>query len=299
MDWKKIGKKIIYPPLWLMILLIPSATIFLVCSMIFLGTESVVAIISYVISAYTLTVWCFKIPCLITFFKTLKNENKYLIRWREDPRLRVNISLFASIFINSAFAVFQFCLGIKHGSFWFYSLAAYYLCLASMRFFLFRYTKKHHPGERMRSELLKYRNCGWVFLVINLMLSVIVLFMIRFDRTFIHHEITTIAIAAYTFTSLTLAIINIVKFRKYNSPAFLTSKAISLAAACVSMLTLESTMLTTFGNAESDASMRRVLLAITGGVISLFLILTAIYMIVESTKKLRLLKSKELTDAEQ
>ena len=298
MDWKKIGKKILFPPIWLMILLVPSATVFLVYSMVFLGTESAIAIISYVLSAYTLTVWCFKIPYLIDFFKTFKEENKYVKRWREDPRLRVNVSLFASIFINTAFAVFQLCLGIKHNSFWFYSLASYYMCLALMRFFLFQYTKKHKPGERMRAELIKYRNCGWVFLFINLALSVIVLFMIRFDRTFIHHEITTIAIAAYTFTSFTLAIINLVKYRKYNSPAFLSSKAISLAAACVSLITLESTMLTTFGGGEADTVMRRTLLASTGGVISVFLLLMAVYMISVSTKKLKELQSKEVTYGE-
>ena len=211
----------------------------------------------------------------------------------------MNMTLFISIFINSAFAVFQLCLGIYHKSFWFYSLAGYYICLAAMRFFLYIYTKKHAPGERMRKELIKYRNCGWVFLVINLALSVIVLFMIRFDRTFIHHEITTIAIAAYTFTAFTLAIINVIKFRKYNSPAFMASKAISLAAACVSIITLESTMLTTFGTGEADASMRHVLLGITGGVVSAFLVAMAVYMIVQSTRKLRTLREERcVTDGE-
>ena len=73
------------------------------------------------------------------------------------------------------------------------------------------------------------------------------------NRTFHHHEITTIALAAYTFTSLTFAIINTVKYRKYHSPVYSASKAISLASACVSLLTLESTMLTTFGN-ETEVS---------------------------------------------
>lgn len=78
MDWKKIGKALLFPHIAIMIVLLLTATVFLVYSMVFLGTESVAAIISYVLAAYTLTVWCFKIPYLIHFFKTFKDENKYM-----------------------------------------------------------------------------------------------------------------------------------------------------------------------------------------------------------------------------
>ena len=57
-----------------MIALVPLATDLLVLSMLFLGTQSPIAIISYVLSAYTLTVWCFRMPDLIRFFNKLKNE---------------------------------------------------------------------------------------------------------------------------------------------------------------------------------------------------------------------------------
>ena len=294
--WKKIGKALLYPPIPIMLLLIPVSTVLLIYSLIELSPESVIAVLTYVLAAYTLTVWCFKAPYLISFFKNFKKNNRFMIRWQEDPRFRVNISLFLSIFINSAFALFQFFLGLSHRSFWFHSLAGYYLCLALMRFFLFRHTKSHAPGEKMREELKKYRNCGWVFLLLNLTLSVLVLFMIRFDRTFVHHEITTITIAAYTFTSFTVAIVNAVKFRKYNSPAFSASKAISLAAALVSMITLETTMLTTFGTPDDDPLMRRVFLAVSGGVISVILLVMSVYIIWQSTKRLKDLKNKSKDD---
>ena len=160
--------------------------------------------------------------------------------------------------------------------------------LAIMRFFLVQYTSRHKPGEKMREELKKYRNCGIVFLVMNLAVSVIMFFMVYWNRTFIHHEITTIAMAAYTFTSFTLAIINAVKYKKYNSPVFSASKAISLAAACVSMLTLESTMLTTFNDGSMDLMARRILLGASGGVVSVFIVAMAIYMIVQGSKKIKL-----------
>ena len=292
MDWKKLGKALLFPHIAIMILLVPIATVLLVGSMVFIGTESPIAIVSYVIAAYTLTVWCFKIPYLIKFFKTFKDENKYARRWQDDTRLRVNVSLYGSLAWNALYGIFQLWLGFYHHTFWFYSLGAYYICLGVMRFFLVRHTRKFAPGEKMQTELLKYRACGIVFLLMNLALALIIFFMVYWNRTFRHHMITAIAMAAYTFTALTTAIVNVIKYRKYQSPVFSASKAISLAAALVSMLTLESTMLTTFGDGTMTATAQKWMLGATGGAISVLIVATAIYMIVVGTKKLKQLKSE-------
>lgn len=288
---KKAGKALLFPHIAIMIILVPISTIFLVYSMVFLGSESITAIISYVLAFYTLTVWCVRIPDLIVFFKTFKNENKYVQIWKDDVRLRVNVSLYGTLIWNTAYAVFQLGLGFWHHTFWYYSLALYYISLAVMRFFLVRHTSSHMPGEKMREELIKYRACGFIFLAMNLALTLIIFFMVYWNRTFIHHEITTIALAAYTFTTFTTAIINIVKYRKSASPILSASKAISLTSACVSMLTLESTMLTTFNDGTMNELTRRIFLVLSGGVVSVFIIVMAIYMIVQSNKKLKLLKN--------
>ena len=292
MDWKKLGKALLFPHIAIMIILIPIATVLLVGSMVFIGTESVIAYISYVLATYTLTIWCFKIPTLIKFFKTFKDENKYARRWQDDTRLRVNVSLYGSLAWNAFYGLFQLWLGFYHHTFWFYSLGAYYICLGVMRFFLARHTTRYAPGERMQTELVKYRACGIVFLLMNLTLALIIFFMVYWNRTFQHHMITAIAMAAYTFTALTTAIINVIKYRTYNSPVFSASKTISLAAALVSMLTLESTMLTTFGDGTITAIERKWMLGATGGVVSLLIVATAIYMIVVGTKKLKELKTE-------
>ncbi len=139
----------------------------------------------------------------------------------------------------------------------------------------------------MPMELKKYRICGWVFLAMNLALTLIIFFMVYWNRTFRHHQITTIAMATYTFATFTTAIINLFKYRKYGSPVYSASKAISLAAACVSMLTLESTMLTVFDDGTMYLLTRRIFLGATGSAISVFIIGMAIYMIVRATKQLK------------
>lgn len=283
---KKIGKSLLFPHIVIMIILLPIAIALLVYSMMFLSSETPIAIASYALSAYTLVIWCVRIPQLITAIKTLKKENKYIKNWVGDVKLRMNVSLYGSFIWNVAYAVFQLCLGLYHSSFWYYSMAAYYIFLAAMRFHLSRHTRKYETGEKLREEFVRYRNCGIVFLVMNLALSLLIFFMVYWNRTVIHHEITTIAMATYTFTTFILAIINLVKYRKYNSPVYSASKIISLVAACVSMLTLTSTMLTTFGEADGIL-FRKTMLGALGSVISLFTITIAIYMIIRANRSLK------------
>ncbi len=285
--WKKIGKALLFPHIAVLILLLPSATLFLIYTMAFAEEENMLSYLSYALAAYALTVLCCRIPRIIAFFKAFQNENRYMRAWRGDVRLRVNISLYLSFLWNVAYALFHLCLGLYHASFWYDSLAAYYAFLAVMRFYLSGYTRKHEPGESIRDELIRYRTCGLVLLCMNSALSLIIFFMIYWNRTFHHHEITTIAIAAYTFASLTVAIVNIVRYRKYQSPVLSASKTISLAAASVSMITLTATMLTTFGEGEHDALFRKIMLGALGAAVSALIIAMAIYMIRRANKEIK------------
>lgn len=302
-EWKKIGKALLFPPMVIPILLVPVSAALLVYALAFSEEQhSVLAYASYVVSAYTLTVWCVRIPRIIRFCKSFKQENRYARRWLEDPHLRVKMSLYASFLWNAAYAGLQLYLAMKNwdSRFWYWSLAVYYLSLTSMRFFLGKYIRRNTPGEQRRAELLRYRACGWVFLVMNLALSGMIILMIRQNQVADHGEIVTIAMAAYTFVTFTAAIVSIIKYRRYNSPVFSASKAISLAAACVSMLTLEATMLTTFSGGTGDAeslpeSTRILFMALTGAAVVAFIVAMAIYMIVQGTRRLK----KELATDEE
>lgn len=295
MDLKKLGKALLFPPLWVMIPLIPVAAALLIASMVWIGSDTVPAYISYVISAYTLAVWCIRLPRLITAAKRFKNENRLVRLWLGDVRLRVNVSLFASVIWNTGYAVFQLGLGFIHRTMWYTSVGVYYLFLAVMRLFLVHHSRKHSPGERMLEELRRYRACGWSILIMNFALATMIVYVVYLNHAFIHHEVVTIAMAAYTFTTFTFAVVNLVRYRKYQSPIYTASKAISLAAASVSMLTLTSTMLTTFGEGEQTitAEFRRLMLLLVGAAVLTFVIGLAVYMIVQSTKKIRNIRATE------
>lgn len=287
MDWKKLGKKFLFPHLAVLLLFLPVCAVGLLYAMFRLEETDPIRIAFYALSFYTLVVWCVRVPEIIRFVKSFREKNRYMNRWLSDVHLRTNVTLSWHVIWNGAYAVFQLGLGVAHRSAWFYSLAAYYASLAVMRFFLVRYTLRHKPGDQMQQELIRYRICGWIFLWMNLALSAMMFYMIRQNRLVRHHEITTITMAAYTFTTLTMAIVNVIRYRKYNSPAISAAKAIALATACVSILTLENTMLATFGGEEMTPQVQRLFLALSGGAISIFIVVMAIYMIVQANQKLK------------
>ena len=289
-DWKKIGLNLLYPHIAVIVCLLPISVAFLVFSLINLGTESIIAIISYLLAFYVLVVICFRIPQMILYFKKVKHENKLLKRYFSDVQFRINISLYGSLIWNIAFAIFQLGLGFYHKSFWFYSIFAYYVILGIMRFFLVNHTRKYKANEQAEIEIKKSILCGWLLIVMNLALAVIVFFLVYLNKTFYHHMITTIAMAAYTFFTFTFAIVNLVKYRKYKSPIYSSAKTISLIAGSVSMLTLETTMLTTFGTGESQL-LGQILIPLTSILVIGFSITMAIILIVSGNKKLN--KEKE------
>jgi hypothetical protein len=268
------------------ICLLPISVTFLVLSLIYLGTESVLAIISYLFAFYVLLTICFRIPRIIKFFKTFKKENKLMQKWFSDVHLRVKVSLYGSLIWNVTFAVFQLVLGFYHKSFWFFSMFAYYLMLGILRFILLKHTRNYKANEQEQHELKKYIISGWLLLIMNLTLAVIIFFIVYWNKTFNHHVITTIALAAYTFFTFIFAIINLVKYRKYKNPVYSAVKIISLIAGAVSMLTLETTMLTTFGTNESPL-FRQIMLSLTGVAVIFFAIAMAIIMIVKGNKQLK------------
>ncbi len=285
-DWKKIGGKLLFPHPAVTALLAAFAFALLIYGFLALNKTHPLRIGSYALSFYALVIVCLRLPSLIRYGKKIRQENPYLCRYAADVRLRMNLSLLIACGVNSAYALFQLCLGIRHHSAWFYAMAGYYFLLGLMRLMLIRYTGKHAPGERQAIEWKKYRICGVCLLTMTLALTIFIIYFIFRIREFAHHEITTIAMAAYTFSALTMAIINTFRYRRYGSPVYSAAKAISLVSAVVSVLTLENAMLTAFGR-ESSELFRRIMLGMTGLAVVSVVQCTAIYMIGHAKKMLK------------
>lgn len=276
---KRIWYRFLFPPGAVVAVLVPVAAALLVFVLSQRSPAPALAYASYLLSAYALTVICARIP---TFQRWLLSLPR-LQRYRADARLRVAVSLHISLALNVPYAAMQFWLGLRQGAAWFYVLAGYYTLLAVMRHLLLRHIRTHSTGRDRRAEFRLYRLCGVLLLMMTFVLVVVVYYTVWQGRGLRHHPIATIAMAAYTFFTLTLAIINDVRYRR-ESPVLSAARTIRLAAALVSVVSLTAAMLATFGG---GAAFRKLMLASTGSAICAIVLTMAIGMIARANAALR------------
>ncbi len=138
--------------------------------------------------------------------------------------------------------------GIRYHSAWFIALACYYVLLSAMRAVLVRYVHRKPVGQDIPAEFRRYRACGLILLLMNQALVGIIIYMVTQNRGFSYSGNMIYAMAMYTFYITISAIINVIRYQSHGSPVISAAKVISLTAALVSMLSLETAMLARFGS---------------------------------------------------
>lgn len=284
--WKKLGRRLLYPPGWVMVILAVFSTALLIPCLALNRVKNPVAYVSFVLSAYTLTVVV--VFFIKTFPKYYRDTKQKLYdhpmgnRYMTDPQFKVKVSLYVSLFTNIAYSAFKLASGVYYSSFWWGAIAVYYVVLSVMRFLLLRHMNR---GEQsILSQLKRYRFVGILMGILNLTLTGIIFQMVWQGKTYSYPEVVVIAVAVYTFYSVTMSIVDIVRYRKYNSPVLSASKAIRFAAALVSLLTLETAMLSLYGEDEGFTTL---MTSLTGGGVCIIIMAISVYMTVRSTKEIR------------
>lgn len=290
MNWKKLGKNTLFPPVGLIVffVIVSAAALLYV---FFEGRDtSVIAYFVYVFSFYTLTVlciWCWK--KLPGYYRRIKNrvyDNPYANRYFTDVIFKNSVSLNASFLINLLYVFVNAVSAVIYQTIWFAIFAIYYMILAVMRLLLARYTQKYSIGSNRLGELRRSRLCAWILLTVNLILSGVVLMMVYYHRGFEYQGFFIYVIALYTFYITINAIVNLIKYRKYNSPVMSVTKVIKLTAALFSMLFLETAMFSQFGT-ETPERVKRIMIMATGAGISVIVVAMAVYVIIHTTKEIK------------
>ena len=183
------------------------------------------------------------------FFITVK-KNAFGAHFLEDYRFRTVLTTMPSFVINVAYTIYNGVIGVMNQSAWFITMAVYYSLLGIMHYCAVHTERKISRMEDQKlirkKELAVIKTDGILLLLLNLALSGVVLLTIAKGRAKAYSEIIAISIAAYTFYKITMAVINMVKVRKMQSPILITIRNIGVADALVSMLTLQMTMLVSF-----------------------------------------------------
>lgn len=293
-QFKQILKRLFFlPPLPTVLISLPSFT--LVFCVLGMKIDGVAAYVSYGLSAYAMVITTTGMTRIVQAIRSGIDNHPFVKkllahplggRYITDVAFRAEVSLYPSLVINMLYAAIKLVSGFLYGSVWFITLSAYYILLAVMRFLLLTSARKRHVQSSIAAEFKRYRICGILLAVMTLALSGMILFIVRQDGGYDYPGILIYVMAMYAFYAVITAVINIVKFRKHGSPVLSAAKAINLTAALVSMLALETAMLSQFGS--NDAPLfRHIMTASSGGVACAFVLGMAIYMIVHATKQLK------------
>lgn len=289
----KILKILCYPHVSIVVVFTAISVLGLIYSFAFNNPISFLQYSSYIISAYTLMIICFRIPNIIYKIKTFFKSNQLVLRYKTDIDYRNRISLYTNTSTNILCMLFYLIMGVVNQSLWFYSLAVYYILLSMMRFFLLKDIIKGYQSN-IKQQWHRYRFCGIILVFINIALAIITFFVIRYNQGFSYHYIETIAIALFTFITTTLAIINSIRYRKFVHPIISAIKFVSLSSALVSMFSLETAMLTAFGTSE-NYFFRTIMTTLTGSIFGLTILTIGIFMITKSSKEIK--HCKNVTEA--
>ena len=290
MDWKKIGRTVLFPPVWLMALLVIASAAALIFIFVRGLERSIHAYAVYVLAFYTLSVvsvFCaLVLPKQYSAIKQKINDNPLGNRYMTDRVFRTNVSLSVSLVINMLYVGIHVWSWYMLRSYWFLVLAVYCAIMAVMRYLLVRYVRIQKIGTSMLGEWKRARVCAYILLLVNLSLSSAVLMILYQSRGYDYPGILFYVMAVYTFYSTIHAVVDLVKYRKLGSPIMSTAKIVSLSAALVSMLNLETAMFAQFGG-EMTPETQRIFIILTGAGVSIVVVTLSVLLITKATKAIR------------
>lgn len=281
---KEIIKKILYPNKFIGFLMFNLSFGLLIYVFVSKKEYTPLAYISYGLSTYALIIFCiwFYKVCQFSnnFIKTSKIYNLY----KKHSLLVTRGSLYSSLSINLIYGVFELITGIHYKSWWFITIAVYYLLLCFMKTSLVKNIKKEFSFN-LKREYKKLKSTGIILLFLNFILIGMVILIVCQNKQISYDGFLIYIVALYDFYLIISATFNVIKYRKNHNPILTASKCVNLTVAMISMVSLEVAMVSQFGN--DDASFKLIMTACMGFAICIINSLMSIYMITKSNEKLK------------
>ena len=196
------------------------------------------------------------------------------------------------------FSGFNAYMGIANRSIWYGALAGFYIALAFLRGGVLAYHKSKIGKKIQNDEYVKakvYRNSGIITLILNFALSAAIAQMIFSDAHFTYMGLTIFAYAAYAFYKITISIIALIKAHKQTDLTVRAIRNINLVDALVSILALQTALLTTFSEDGINVSLFN---TVTGIIVSVLSVSIGIYMIVSANKTMKELRKEYKTNGQ-
>lgn len=287
---KKFLYALLHPPLPMLILLPPAAAVGLVFVFLTDHTETAPAYAVYALSAYSLVI---VLLCIVgnakrigrgcrTFIDRKAEKHPALRRYLTDADCRRGVALYQSAAVDLAYAVFRTVTGILYASLWFVLLAVYHLSLLLLRLYLILCRKKEVANDPAFAYNC-YVKTAWFLFLLNIPMAAMAALTVLWNAGFSYPGYIIYVCAMYTFYTAATATIELVRRRKTADPLRRAANVIGFIAALMSVLGLQTAMLSQFSAA--GATDGRTMNAVTGGILCGVVVTLATGMLIYGYRK--------------
>ena len=205
---------------------------------------------------------------------------KIINRYYSYKAFKDSFGIIGGMTVNLLYAVFRTITGIIYSSIWFVSIAIYYYILTFMKAYLA--VKIRKKSKNFDYELNCYRKTAVFLFILNVSMGGMIYLTVRTNSGFSYPGYIIYVSAIYTFYTFGVSVYNMVKQRKSKSQIISASKIINFVSAVMSVLALQTAMISSFSN--NDENFRRLMNTITGRCVYAIVIATAIIMLIHSKK---------------
>lgn len=273
--------RLLHPPKWMQFVLPPIIFAALIRTLL-MGEDGISAYIIYGLSAYGLVLWILPMPQLFRKARaSIMNRltgTAFGRNYVEDPAFRGSVNICQGMTINFLYVAFRIFVSVRYVSVWFITIAVYYLLLGLMRLSLILC----YRSRTAESELRCYRRTARRLFLLNIPMGIMITIMVLTDSGYSYPGYIIYLSAMYTFYTVILSVVNLVKYRKLGSPILSAAKVLNFIAALMSLLGLQTAMISRFSTGEKNFG--RTMNAVAGGSIWIIVILIAVYMLLHSRR---------------
>ena len=206
------------------------------------------------------------------------NASKFAGRYLHDLAFRGSVGIYQGMAVNAFYVVFRIVAGIRYASVWFVSMAVYYLVLGGLRAYLILCYRRRSPESERRC----YRTTAWLLFLLNIPMGGMIALMVRTNSSFSYPGSIIYLSALYTFYTMVMSILNLVRFRRLGSPILSAAKVLNFISAMMSILGLQTALISRFS--ENGEFYQKRMNAVTGGCVYGIVILLAVIMLLHSRK---------------
>ena len=174
-----------------------------------------------------------------------------------EQRYRMVLGAAVNLSFNFLYALYHGVLGVVHSSLWFITMCAYYAVLSVIRFSVVLFEYKNRAKPSADTEYFVMRLSGMLLILLSFVLSGVIYISLSQNIAVKYDEILMIAVI----------------------------RNIGYAEAAASILTLQRSMLVSFGTMDNAEAY--ILNVLTGAAVCLYVSIIGIYLLLKRKNKTR------------